>query len=635
MDSVEVNSEAIYIGCKSINYAKKNMSDLLSLLSAKKINYSLIKNLGFEYQPILNDLGNQFGELEDYNTKLLKIKNVLLKADPNNEYLFQLIDLQFSQLDLGENPSEAEKMLILNQMKNIYHAAKKKNPSELTDYEKSIIQAYEEFGYDKFDTYQDLLIEIEQTKEECDRLSKNDKVGAGMGGYTIHSNDEYAQAESKLVNLMEQKKELEKFLKEKKLIELSAGDELKIAGKQFLDTIVDFKDNLLDGNFEEAFDDVKTIVATGAMVVEKVESGIYKIVENIGDGLVMLSASGAQMIYGPVDAIFGTNYAEESMDIAMDYIAIDQVGEFEKYRYENTEIGRFINDNSLLKYNSKGAEAIKDFGTWVGEKAFAIAIGTLTGGLAVPFVVGFLSGTGEAAEERFSQTDENGNYINREYDDIMYTYLKGFQKGAEWLSTASTGMSFTNNVKSLLTLKPSEVAKVFTEENLKRAFKDGVTRTFKSPSLYISLASIGAEGGAEYIAEGDIDIDEYIEKVTKTIIISYFGNVFGAAKENMSDQGQVIATKVQLADKVRGQATGAIKNANNVLNDDLAIPTSNFGDAAGYSNRVIGNTSDGLLGTNFGANVSINPTSSAIVAASVSSVMKESLYFALSSMANK
>ncbi len=621
MDSVEVNSEAIYIGCQSINYAKKNMSDLLSLLSAKKINYSLIKNLGFEYQPILNDLGNQFGELEDYNTKLLKIKNVLLKADPNNEYLFQQIDLQFKGMDLGEEPSQADYASYIEMMGKVYHVAKNKDVNELTDYEKAVIQTYEGYGFAEFDSYQEMLKEIEEAQNEYNILSEKYKTGNGIGGYSVNT-DYYEEAadkkrmaelKEKMDTLEDKVKVLEKDLKEKGLVELSAGDELKIAGKQFLNTLGSFKDNLLDGNFDDAFDDAKTMAATGVMVVNKFESGVLKIGEYVNDGLTMLKATGASIYTLGIDAIFGTNYTDELWDATMDYVAIDQVGEMEKFYYEDTKIGQFINNNSLLKYDSKGAEAIKEFGTRAGEKAIAITLGSLTGGLAVPFVVGFLEGTGKAGEERFSQKDEDGNYINRDFDDITYSYLKGFQKGAEWLSTASTGTSFVTNVKSLLSLKPDELIKALTAENLKQALKDGVVKTVKSPSLYISLASTGAGGGAEYIAEGEIDLNEYFGKITKTIGVAYLGNVFGALKENMSAQHQAIATKIQLADKTRGQITGAIDDANTILNNDTLIPSSNYNDASIGVDKAIGNTSDGLLGTNFGANVSVDPNTSTII----------------------
>ena len=38
-DQISLNSEAIYSGYQSVNYAKKSMSSLFSLLSANNVDY--------------------------------------------------------------------------------------------------------------------------------------------------------------------------------------------------------------------------------------------------------------------------------------------------------------------------------------------------------------------------------------------------------------------------------------------------------------------------------------------------------------------------------------------------------------------------------------------------------------------
>ena len=42
MDSVEVDSGAIYLGFQSVNYAKKTMSTVSNMMSASNIDYGLI-----------------------------------------------------------------------------------------------------------------------------------------------------------------------------------------------------------------------------------------------------------------------------------------------------------------------------------------------------------------------------------------------------------------------------------------------------------------------------------------------------------------------------------------------------------------------------------------------------------------
>lgn len=130
-DQISLNSEAIYSGYQSVNYAKKSMSSLFSLLSANNVDYSLIANLGFDYQSIINNLNEQYNKLTDYSSRLLKVKNILLEADPNNEYLFQQIDLQFIGMDMGDNPSETDLIAYFNTMKNVYYTAKGKDVSDV------------------------------------------------------------------------------------------------------------------------------------------------------------------------------------------------------------------------------------------------------------------------------------------------------------------------------------------------------------------------------------------------------------------------------------------------------------------------------------------------------------------------
>lgn len=284
-DQISLNSEAIYSGYQSVNYAKKSMSSLFSLLSANNVDYSLISNLGFDYQSIINNLNEQYNKLTDYSSRLLKVKNILLEADPNNEYLFQQIDLQFIGMDMGDNPSETDLIAYFNTMKKVYYTAKGKDVNELSDFEKAIIKNYEESGYADFDEYQELVSEISQLKGEYSELNKQNQMGAGLGGYSVSTDSEkYNENQNRLIELTKKLDELEsrssfleKNLKEKGLIELSGWEELKVAGSKYIDTIKDFKNNIVNGEFEEAHDNIKTLQATNAVVLGKVTSGILKI----------------------------------------------------------------------------------------------------------------------------------------------------------------------------------------------------------------------------------------------------------------------------------------------------------------------------------------------------------------------
>ena len=540
-DQISLNSEAIYSGYQSVNYAKKSMSSLFSLLSANNVDYSLISNLGFDYQSIINNLNEQYNKLTDYSSRLLKVKNILLEADPNNEYLFQQIDLQFIGMDMGDNPSETDLIAYFNTMKKVYYTAKGKDVNELSDFEKAIIKNYEESGYADFDEYQELISEISQLRAEYSELKKQNQMGAGLGGYSVSTDSEkYNENQNRLIELTKKLDELEsrssfleKNLKEKGLIELSGWEELKVAGSKYIDTLKDFKNNIVNGEFEEAYDNIKTLKATNAVVLEKVTSGILKIGELLQDGTIMLETTGASIITLGIDAVFGTNYTDSMWESTMDYVAIDQVGNIEKVFYENTSLGKELNDESILKYNSKGAESIKNVSKKAGEIAAATAITVATGGAAAPLVaagIGFLEGTGQGGEKYFSMTDENGNYTNRSVKDIGLSYLEGIQKGAEWYVSGQVGSGIYSGVKSFV--NPASITREVASRATGNTFKDAIVNTIKLPDMYVDFAAATAKAGAGYITNGEVNWKDYAFELGFAVLGNFAGELLSAAAAN-------------------------------------------------------------------------------------------------------
>lgn len=442
-DQISLNSEAIYSGYQSVNYAKKSMSSLFSLLSANNVDYSLISNLGFDYQSIINNLNEQYNKLTDYSSRLLKVKNILLEADPNNEYLFQQIDLQFIGMDMGDNPSETDLIAYFNTMKKVYYTAKGKDVNELSDFEKAIIKNYEESGYADFDEYQELVSEISQLKGEYSELNKQNQMGAGLGGYSVSTDSEkYNENQNRLIELTKKLDELEsrssfleKNLKEKGLIELSGWEEL--------------------------------------------------------------------------------------------------------------------NDESILKYNSKGAESIKNASKKVGEIAAATAITVVTGGAAAPLVaagIGFLEGTGQGGEKYFSMTDENGNYTNRSVKDIGLSYLEGIQKGAEWYVSGQVGSGIYSGVKSFV--NPASITREVASRATGNTFKDAVVNTIKSPDMYVDFAAATAKAGAGYITNGKVNWKDYAFELGFAVLGNFAGELLSAAGANKTIDGQI--AKANIASKETG-----------------------------------------------------------------------------------
>ncbi len=334
-------------------------------------------------------------------------------------------------------------------------------------------------------------------------------------------------------------------------LELSGWDELKIAGKKYVETIKDLTNNIVDGNFDDAIDNAKTLVATNALVAEKVVSGVLKIGEYVNDGLTMLKATGASIYTLGVDAIFGTNYTDELWDATMDYVAIDQIGNMEKFYYEKTKLGQFNNDNSLLKYDSKGAETIKSVSTKVGEVTIATVITVATGGTAAPVVaagVGFLEGTGQGGEKYFSMTDEDGNYTNRDIKSIGLSYLDGVQKGAEWYISGQVGSSVVKGFNSYL--NPATVTQEVIGQATGNTFKDAVINTVKLPDMYVDFAAATAKAGAGYITNGEIDWQSYALEMGFAVLGNFAGELLSAASANklLKEQNGLADGKIALED---------------------------------------------------------------------------------------
>ena len=382
-------------------------------------------------------------------------------------------------------------------------------------------------------------------------------MGAGLGGYSISTDSEkYNENQNRLIELTKKLDELEsrssfleKGLKEKGLLELSGWEELKIAGAKYIDTLKDFKDNIANGEFEEAHDNIKTLQATNAVVLGKVTSGILKIGEYVQDGVAMLETTGASVITLGIDAVFGTNYTDDMWKSTMDYVAIDQVGNIEKGFYENTSLGKELNDESILKYNSKGAESIKNASKKVGEMVAATAVTVATGGTAAPLVaagIGFLEGTGQGGEKYFSMIDENGNYTNRNVKGIGLSYLEGIQKGSEWYISGQVGSGIYNGVKSFV--NPASITKEVASRATGNTFKDAVVNTIKLPDMYVDFAAATAKAGAGYITNGEVNWKDYAFEMGFAVLGNFAGELLSAAGANkaLKNQNKVSDGKTML-----------------------------------------------------------------------------------------
>ena len=91
------------------------------------------------------------------------------------------------------------------------------------------------------------------------------------------------------------------------------------------------EDKTLDENLKNSFE---VLYSTGAVVTTSVVSGVFGLVEDLGDGILLL---GTQVVTGAATWIFGEEeWAVSAQNTMMDAISYDVVGEINKQFYENT-----------------------------------------------------------------------------------------------------------------------------------------------------------------------------------------------------------------------------------------------------------------------------------------------------------
>ena len=165
--------------------------------------------------------------------------------------------------------------------------------------------------------------------------------------------------------------------------------------------------------------------ATVAVATTSVLSGVLDIGEAILDGGAWVAAK--------VVGIF----SEEGANAIEEFIARDLVSEANKAFYENTEIGRTLNDASYMKYDSETAQGIRSVSEDVGVFAIATALTVCTGGAAsvvLPAAVGFAYGAGSKAEDVY-QEHGTDTTLSQELGIVV----SGIGEAANWFALGKMG----------------------------------------------------------------------------------------------------------------------------------------------------------------------------------------------------
>lgn len=270
--------------------------------------------------------------------------------------------------------------------------------------------------------------------------------------------------------------------------------------------------------YEKVGDALSSVGSTLAVGATSIVSGIADVGESLVDGTIWLGGT----IASGATSIFDEDLANDIREGTMDVIAYDAVGEANKAFYENTEIGKAINDASIYSYDSRQMQGVRNISKYATEFAGATAITVATGGLggvALAGATGFVAGSGDMAEALF-QDEENRDYGR----DSGLIALSGLGNAVSWAAMGRTGSSVS---KAVSVMKETGVKQFFSTSlaNIKDLLKSVdlkslannkfilsmLKNTFKDPDFYLDTLGVSAnnisEAYAMWIKTGEFNLN--------------------------------------------------------------------------------------------------------------------------------
>ena len=245
-------------------------------------------------------------------------------------------------------------------------------------------------------------VPVEVDGVELYRVDEIDKDTGERTSMAFVAKDGIKQEKINKTNTNGYEKEEKKFNEDHNSVKKSAENLQETApetNKNIIDNIIDFS---------------KTVAATRAVTATTVVSGIGKVVEKLDDGINWCRAKsieGASWLVGKTAGLINKDASEHIMNWREKYkkhtnefIATDRVEELNKLFYEHTGVGKVINDNSALKYDSKAAKTIKGVTETVGTAGLEIAATLATGG-AGGAIIGGINQAGKAAENTYQKAE--------------------------------------------------------------------------------------------------------------------------------------------------------------------------------------------------------------------------------------
>jgi len=275
---------------------------------------------------------------------------------------------------------------------------------------------------------------------------------------------------------------------------------------------------------------VRTLVNSRLLLYEKIVDG--------GAWFGGTVASGIKRLMGDEAG------AKEIEQKVMDFTAKEYVMDSERNFYENTDLGKYVNAASAIKYDAEKTKKVEDTLANVELILAAVAVGIVTGGASVPvtvaayggtFGVGFLSGAGQTAQNSF-QDVENRNYWRDSFD----IGLDGALKGVELVSYARTGGSLYSglkgfagmNVREIFQLLKSKLSKEGIKsfaktlsKNLGSVSKTAALKTLLDVDVYTDTLGLWADDIKNGVKTGDWDKVKMSLEAGYVIATNFFSHI--------------------------------------------------------------------------------------------------------------
>ena len=525
---LNIDAEKFYYGYKIIEKETPvfdELSNTVLSITAK------VNSLGVNFSNISSKIKNDNSELNDMYNRMISFKKTLERIDPSNALLFSNLDV-IVYATFGGDITETDLALYGENCKQIYENAINKDPKDLTNFEKFILNSYvplpELFNNGlKLQEYITLEKQYEEVGKAYQEIqSKIYNITRNYRGpmpdeqvakvkILVAKRDEYLNNMSSIRN---RKDELRTELIDAGLIEKNSKESFTEAGKQLWSSFTDI--------FKTA----------GFNIIEDASSGLEIVLATVSTPFT-LGYDGIKSLYSSLAGTEFSSYTKafwNQVGLDIDY---DVTGSMTESWYNDFLLGKIINDNSTIKYDSAATKSVTNAVKTPLKIAAAALLGYLTGGSTIALVSsGFLQGSGETAKESLNSGSMN-------VSKVVNSYLGGAEGAANWFFYGRTADNIINalknkiipspyldnpNKRNIIEVKDDVLNKLINTNP--ETIKNVLSSTLSKPNIYIStLGHLCGEIKTE-LDNGKIEYDKLGIEIVKRISISVFREYFSYLK---------------------------------------------------------------------------------------------------------